>query len=410
MREFFVASTALGMEGSDMRGRLKFGILDRYIGGQILFASVFGVVVLCFVLVLGNIFKEMLPRLVENQVSAAYFLKFILYVMPFSLVFTIPWGFLTAVLLVFGRISADNELVSMRMAGISTTRLCFPVLVIGAVFSGLCLWINVSIAPKTKNEIEQMFVDMATRNAKAIFVPDQMITAFPGNIIYFQEGDDSKMSQLSLYQLNGSREVTRFVHAKNGAFTMDEIVVEGQERGEFKSFLHMENSYMASREDNTDEFGIDTWGLTWIRDTTLPAVDLSALDNRRLKSGMLTNMQLHDYLDGDLKPEDEDGNPRELSRNERNKFRAEISKRWSFSLACVTFGLIGIPLGITAQRRETSIGFVLSLGVACAYFFFIIIGDTFASKGSVLPHVLMWLPNVLFLGIGIHLFRRLSKR
>jgi len=393
-----------------MGGKLKFGILDRYIGGQILFASVFGVVVLCFVLVLGNIFKEMLPRLVESQVSIGYFFMFILYVMPFSLVFTIPWGFLTAVLLVFGRISADNELVSMRMAGISTPRLCFPVLVIGAVFSGLCLWINLSIAPKAKNKIEQMFVDMATRNAKTILVPGQMITAFPGNIIYFEEGDASKMSQLSLYKINGNREVDLFVHAKEGAFEMEEIEVEGQELGEFESYLHVENSYMASREDAVDEFGIATWGLTMIRDTALPAVDLSQLDNRRLKAGMLTNVELHNYLNGDKIPEDDEGNPRELERHERNKFRAEISKRWSFSLACVTFGLMGIPLGITAQRRETSIGFVLSLGVACAYFFFIIIGDTFASKGSVLPHVLMWLPNLLFLGIGIHLFRRLSNR
>lgn len=410
MREFFVAEMAWQMEGSVMSGKLKFGILDRYIGGQILFASLFGVVVLCFVLVLGNIFKEMLPRLVDSQVSIGYFLMFILYVMPFSLVFTIPWGFLTAVLLVFGRISADNELVSMRMAGISTPRLCFPVLVIGAVFSALCLWINVSIAPVAKNKIEQMFVDMATRNAKTILVPDQMISAFPGNIIYFKEGDDSNMSQLSLYQLNDNREVARFVHAKEGAFEMEEVEVEGQELGEFESFLHIEDSYMASREKNVDEFGIATWGLTWIRDTTLPAVDLSDLTDRRLKAGMLTNMELRGYLAGDLKTEDQDGNPRELDHHERNKFRAEISKRWSFSLACVTFGLMGIPLGITAQRRETSIGFVLSLGVACAYFFFIIIGDTFASKGSVLPHVLMWLPNVLFLGIGVQLFRRLSNR
>ena len=385
-----------------MGGRLKFGILDRYIGGQILFASIFGVVVLCFVLVLGNIFKEMLPRLVESQVSMGYFFRFILYVMPFSLVFTIPWGFLTAVLLVFGRISADNELISMRMAGISTPRLCFPVLLIGAVFSGICLWINISIAPKAKNAIEQMFVDMATKNAKAILVPDQMITAFPGNIIYFTENDEGKMSDLTLYELNDNREVMRFVHSKQSTFEQDTDSLE--------SFLHLEDAYMTSRQKSLDEFGVSVWDQTWIKDSTLPAIDLSVLDKRRLKSGMLTNAELHDYLDGDLLPKDEDGNPRELKREERNKFQAEISKRWSFSLACITFGLIGIPLGITAQRRETSIGFVLSLGVACAYFFFIIIGDTFSSKGNALPHLLMWLPNVLFLGIGYRLFRNLSKR
>lgn len=393
-----------------MGGKLKFGILDRYIGGQILFATVFGVVVLCFVLVLGNIFKEMLPRLVDNQVSLGYFFEFILYVLPFSLMFTIPWGFLTAVLLVFGRISADNELVSMRMAGISTTRLCLPVLVIAAVFSGICLWVNVSVAPKAKNKIEQMFFDMATSNAAAMLVPDQMISTFPDNIIYFKEGDDTNMSELSLFQLNSNREVERFVHARHGAFIVDDGSNGGDDSAGLKSFLKMQNSYMASRESSVDEFGIADWGVTWIRDTSLPAVDLSALDRRRVKSGNMTNMEIHNYLDGDLKMEADDGSPRELERHERYEFRAEISKRWSFSLACVTFGLFGIPLGITAQRRETSIGFVISLAVACAYFFFIIIGDTFASKSSVLPHLLMWLPNIILLSTGIYLFRRLSKR
>ena len=80
-------------------------ILDRYIGRQILFATSFAVIVLSFVLVLGNIFKELLDQLVQRpDLDFGYVVRFVGNVLPFSLIFTIPWGFLTSVLLVFGRL------------------------------------------------------------------------------------------------------------------------------------------------------------------------------------------------------------------------------------------------------------------------------------------------------------------
>ncbi|MEM9281969.1 MAG: LptF/LptG family permease, partial [Verrucomicrobiota bacterium] len=99
-------------------------IIDRYIGKQVLGATLFAVAVLSIVLVLGNIFQELLDQLVQRpDLDAGYVLRFVMNVLPFSLIFTIPWGFLTAVLLVFGRLSADNELISLRMAGLSATRI-----------------------------------------------------------------------------------------------------------------------------------------------------------------------------------------------------------------------------------------------------------------------------------------------
>ncbi len=100
----------------------------------------------------------------------------------------------------------------------------------------------------------------------------------------------------------------------------------------------------------------------------------------------------------------------ELDKKAKSVALTEVSKRYSFSLACLTFALIGIPLGITAQRRETTAGFVLSLVTALAYYFFILLADMFNEKPSVYPHLLMWLPNFLFLGLGGWMFYKLSKK
>ncbi len=94
---------------------------DRYLLRQVVFATVSAVGVLTVVMVLGNLFKEIEELLVQNGAPLAILGKLILLILPYSLVFTIPWGFLAGVILVFGRLSADQEIVSIRgEAGVCT--------------------------------------------------------------------------------------------------------------------------------------------------------------------------------------------------------------------------------------------------------------------------------------------------
>src|SRR6202042_1857599 len=109
----------------------------RYVGGQLFVSFFMAVSVLSVVLVLGNIFKQLLDLLVKNDTPLELILSFLAYILPFSLAFTIPWGFLTAVLLVFGKMSAENELIALRANGVSIPRVCLPVLASFGVCIGL---------------------------------------------------------------------------------------------------------------------------------------------------------------------------------------------------------------------------------------------------------------------------------
>jgi lipopolysaccharide export LptBFGC system permease protein LptF len=95
---------------------------------------------------------------------------------------------------------------------------------------------------------------------------------------------------------------------------------------------------------------------------------------------------------------------------ERSASRTEINKRFSFPFACVAFAIIGVPLGVTAHRRETSIGFAMGLIVATTYFLFVIVGDTLRGNPNAHPELLVWFPNVLFILLGVLLFRRLARQ
>ena len=75
-----------------MERRLRMKLIDRFVGRELIVNVLFAIAVLSLVLVVGNIFRKLLPLLVNHDVPMEYLLTFIAYVLPFSLIFTIPWG------------------------------------------------------------------------------------------------------------------------------------------------------------------------------------------------------------------------------------------------------------------------------------------------------------------------------
>src|SRR6187397_3382328 len=128
-------------------------LIDRFISRELLVNVAFAIAVLSLVLVVGNIFRKLLPLLVNHDVPMEFLITFIAYVLPFSLIFTIPWGLLTAILLVFGRLSADNELIALRSNSVSIGRICVSLVVIAVLCTLFCLWLNVQIAPAAQQKL-----------------------------------------------------------------------------------------------------------------------------------------------------------------------------------------------------------------------------------------------------------------
>ena len=138
-------------------------ISDRYIGRQVLWGTLYAVIVLGVVLVLGNLYKQIQPLLVDQKAPVELLIRFVINVLPLSLKYTIPWGFLSAVLLVFGRLSSSNEITSFRVAGLSLVRLSAPVFVIGAALSLVSLYLNIYVVPHSRASAKQLIYEQAAR-------------------------------------------------------------------------------------------------------------------------------------------------------------------------------------------------------------------------------------------------------
>ncbi len=366
-------------------------LIDRAISRELSVNVLFSILVLSLVLIVGNILRKLLPLLVNHDVPVEYLITFIAYILPFSLKFTIPWGLLTATLLIFGRLSADNELIAFRANGVSISRICIPIAAVAVVCCAICLWLNVSVAPAAQEKLRSTIYDLATRNPMALFDSDQVIDQFPGRKIYVGKKEGNKLQNIIVFEMSGNDLPMRVTYAKTGMLEAD--------LPNKRILMHL---YHARYQQRDESAPLD---LRKIRDGinmaegTLP-ISLEELYEKEKKKPSRSALSIEQLLE-QLKSE---------SSRERSASRTEINMRFAFPFSCLVFALIAVPLGVTAHRRETSIGFAVGLIVAVTYFLFVIIADTLRSNPKVHPELLVWLPNVLFLVLGAALFRRLARQ
>jgi LPS export ABC transporter permease LptF len=370
-------------------------LIDRYVGRGVVVTTIYGLFVLSLVLVLGNIFKELLDLMINRDVPVKYLFMFVLYVLPFSFTFTVPWAFLTAVLLVFGRMSADNEMIALRACGTSLLRVCLPVLGVAVLLSAFTFWINTSVAPQALDAMRNSIATIARSNPQSLFVADEVIDEFAGRKIFIGGKDGNKLENVTLIEEASGAQPARIILASEGEIDVDD------EGGEL--LLTLRNARFEQRDEKApDDLAKIRHGIS-VGEATVSIRLLDLVNTYWLSKPLraYTLRELWDYL-----PEAGAQNDPELV----SRVKVEMSKRVSLSLACIAFAIVAMPLGVTAQRKETSIGFAISLALAFSYFFFVVLAEMLRDNVALHPYLLLWVPNILFIGVGAWLLKRLDYR
>ena len=394
--------------------------LDRYILRQLLFITALGVLALTLLMLLGQLFKELHTLLVESGAPPRIVFDFIVQVIPFSLTFTVPWGFLTAVLLVYGRLAADNELTSMRMAGLSLWRLSLPAIGLGIVLSALCYYINIEVAPRGKQSMSDLVLSAAMDNPRNLLRSGQSATKLDKVQLYIESRQEDELRGLHIYPLSEDEEANSI--ATGGGFTS--IHARSAKLGAFDVPSRMLDLTLHNAIIERTRNGI----------TELPRLSKMPLrvhipirTHRKLKPNRFTNAEIAEVLRHSAVTAGLDlGRMERYSKaaaahpvfpcaerlwaeackdaayykgamNEKNlrAFRTEGVKRASFACACIVFSLIGVPLAITARRRDTSTGFAIGILVAAVYFLALVLCEMSRKSGGITPYIVLWLPNVL---------------
>src|SRR5258708_9242868 len=263
-------------------------LIDRFVSRELIVNVLFAIAVLSLVLVVGNIFRKLLPLIVNHEVPMEYLIAFVAYVLPFSLIFMIPWGLLTAILLVFGRLSADNELIALRSNGVSISRICIPLGAIAVLCTVICLWLNVQAAPAAQEKLRSTIFDLATRNPMALFGSDQVIDQFPGRKIYVGKKEGNKLENITVFELDQKSMPMRVTFARTGMLEAD---LDNK-----RILMHLYNARYQQRDEN------DPTDLRKIKDGismhegTLP-ISLDELYEKEKKRPSRSAMSIEQLLD-----------------------------------------------------------------------------------------------------------------
>jgi len=215
--------------------RLK--TLHNYITRQILVTLFMTVGVFTFVVLLFNVLKEILPILINGGGHLLLIAKAVGLLTPFAAVYALPMGFITAALLVFGRLSADQELTAARASGISLFSMILPVLLLSLLFCGFSAWFNMELGPRSRVAYIALKGDMAAALIDNFYLPsDTTIRDFPGYTFYTEKNDNGNLQTVLICHLLNETNVDYIIKAPGG------MVIKRLEKKQW--FLNLTNAQM----------------------------------------------------------------------------------------------------------------------------------------------------------------------
>ena len=366
--------------------------IDRYVFGSFLSSFVLAFLVLSFVLTIGLMVQ--IVGYILDGVPMRLVGEFAAVCLPETLQWTMPLAILVSSVLVFSRMSADSEIAAMRACGVNVLGVMKWPIMFGLACSILGVWVNNEIVPRGHEVRRTLKKKVSLTTGLEVLEPGRIIDDFPKVKIYFGAKEGNWLYDLIVMDYS-NKDVDRMITASKALVTSEGRDVSLDLYNMTVDPIDAEHPTMA-RANRFQYF---------IKDALKNKVYTKKLKDLR----MFELLQSLDRLTKEVKDikrhKHEEGKREMLKaiRKEYSKAGVEFSKRIVFALASFCFVLVGIPLGIKAQRKESSIGMAISLGIALGYYLISMLMMSLQSTYKVHPEWLIFLPVLLCLAIASYL-------
>ena len=358
-------------------------ILSLYIIREISSLFLLGIVIFTLVLLMGRLIT-LTDLVVSHGVPLADVSRMILYLIPSFLVFTIPMAFLLAVLLAFGRFSADNEIVVMKSSGLSLLQVMPPVIVCALVAVLLSLGASTIGVPWGNSAFKELTFQVLKRNITATIREKTFWDDIPGVVMYTDQYDE-RSQKLKGVVINDGRNPDQPMTI----FARDGIVTSVAGSQALLLSLHDGSIHIAGAGGLYRLVRFGEYSMT--------------VGEKASNNGISRNEP--DLWLSELRRQIDDPG---ISAGNRLKSLAEFHSRFTFPFASLVFAILAVPLGIQNRRTGKSGGFTVSIAIILTYYILMSVVRTLAEKGVVAPVVALWIPNLIFFFMGCFFLRLAS--
>ncbi|HEU18080.1 MAG TPA: LPS export ABC transporter permease LptF [Deltaproteobacteria bacterium] len=359
-------------------------IIDRYILREICFPFIMSLFILTFVLLMGRIL-QLMDLMINKGVGVIDISRLVLYLMPPFLLITVPISLLIAILIGVGRLSADNEITTLKSAGMSISRIMLPIMGASIIAAIITAFIGLYFVPYGNTATRDLLFTIAKQKASIGIKEKVFNDDFKGLVLYADK-----------IPLHGDY--------MEGVFISDNRLVKDP------TTIVAEKGYLVSnpasmtvtlRLRNGSTHSVDSNLKTYKR------MDFSSYDiNLDLSSPMekegtgtdkkSREMNIQELLERSKKLDSSSALKRELV--------IEINKKFSIPLSCIVFAILGLPLSIGQVRSGKSRGFTVGLLVIMIYYVLQLGGEGLGETGRISPVIGTWAPNIILGITGIALF------
>jgi lipopolysaccharide export system permease protein len=301
----------------------------------------------------------------------------------------LPVAFLIAMLVGFGRLSSDSELVAMKASGIPLWRLALPPLFVASIVFGASVALNMEWVPWGEREFKDTLIRVSNTKVVGSIKQGTFNTGF-FDLLIFADKVDAKTNRLYKVFIYDEREPKNplTVVAQSG-----EIV--SVRTGSALGTAAMLKLYDGSIHRNS------------LTENTYQKIDFGEYNlylkvdegtgNTSMKPHMLSHKELLNWI-AETKPGNFDW----------RESRGEYWRRYAAAFAPMIFVFLGIGFG-TARTRAVRAGAALT---AFVMFFFYWSAQTIAGmwmqKGWLPPWFAMEVPNLLMATVATFSFKRAS--
>lgn len=350
-------------------------LLWRYIARDVVAYAMLALAALVLLGVLSTLLRK-LELLLAAGIDLTGAASLAAITLPAFLPYAVPAALLFGVLLTFGRMVADGEIVAMRAAGVSVGALLPPVVGLGllaASITGALFW---ELEPHSHYRASALVRELAL--SVRMIEPGVFSPVGSRTVFVAESGDvDCPLRGLLIREPDRGRG-DRYVAARCG------------------SLVDADPDLALDLRDGSIHFSAsdgDRYSLIRFRSMRIQ-LDVAAyiVATRRAK-----DLSVPELID--MRGRFARGESPPLRGGGRAGVDAQLHRRAALSLACVLLPLLAVPLGLRPLREGRSAGALTAIGVMALYWCLFSAGERVAEEGWVSPWLGLWTANATAAGL-----------
>ncbi|VTR96902.1 LptF/LptG family permease [Tuwongella immobilis] len=407
---------------------MLLNILQRTILMELIKVFVLALLGLTGLFLIAGLIQEASQRgLSPSQILAA-----IPLLIPNTLPYTIPATTLFATCVVYGRLSADNEVTAIKAAGVNPIMLLKPALLLGIGTSVVTATLYYSVIPQTHqimrtrflSDGEEVIYNVLKRERRLVF-PNFPYAMFVREIqgrrlidVIFKRRVKMGGIYVGYDLVAQAREARLRVDQENNIIhiDMDRCSVFESDKDVVGNLLH--RSFPIPLPETL--FGKD--------DRPKPmALTIPELRIEQVKQATILNDLTREMANAQKEAQRPDNTPERANEiklhlsNLDNRLKdqkrvisglaTELNARPAIAFGCLCFVLIGCPVGIWASRSDYLSSFVSCfLPIIFVYYPLLLSATNLAREGKAPAVGTLWIPNAVLFLASLFLIRRMIRR